>query len=567
MQKKCKEAAEEALRRGRVVACRFFFFHIVVFACEALANLGQTAVKRIRRRGKKPVETAYVASTNDRNEFCKVIVVRHTPFRSATTDVGQVWGRCNIDFQFMPRTLDPDQVLAMTTEPLHVPQTDPKLALAMYGVRLQLPDSPLLRRCFHSLVAMHQAAQKCDFYITKYQGKPMEQLQSLLTHLALGLRRLEAEDATDTQPSAEGRARKTILHMATAANRCSWCSVCELACYITTGALVRKAHIAVAIFLSRPMYMLQECRRLLQRGDQILLDAPDLSHDEVRNVDVLCFAAAASSSSAAQPSPSGAAQPAAAPSSPGSPLLGSAEHPLDGESGKDEEAEAEDSMNNIDITTLTNTTSVYDDWLHRGLFLADLDLHTYVAHVLRKARPVKARLADAQRVEHVFAFDDHYELAKSPWQQLPMQRRTVLPMLEALRCPTPDLNNGEDYAVYKTLVGTLIVCPGPSRCNDPLLFRPAFFPPTDPRICSCRQQWKARRAEIEVLAVRAEQKCNAAKQIPVIADTILCRTHKLQKGQCLELELLCCFQQWWIQKCGRALPCFAPRLFAFLDAP
>ena len=225
-------------------------------------------------------------------------------------------------------------------------------------------------------------------------------------------------------------------------------------------------------------------------------------------------------------------------------------------------------MNNMDITTLTNTMSVYDDWLHRGPFLADLDLHTYVAHVLRKARPVKARLADAQRVERVFAFDDHCELAKSHWQQLPTHRRTVLPMLEALRCPTPDLNNGEDNAVYKTLVGgTLIVCPGPSRCNDPLLFRPAFFPPTDPRTCSCRRPWKARSAEIKVLAVRAEQKCNAAKRIPVIADTTLCRTHMLQSGQCLELELLCCLQQWWIQKCGRALPCFAPRLFAFLDAP
>ncbi len=85
-------------------------------------------------------------------------------------------------------------------------------------------------------------------------------------------------------------------------------------------------------------------------------------------------------------------------------------------------------MNNIDITTLTNTTSVYDDWLHRGLFLADFDLHTYVAHVLRKPRPVKARIADAQRVEHVFTFGDHYELAKSYWQQLPTHRRTVLPM-------------------------------------------------------------------------------------------------------------------------------------------
>ena len=143
----------------------------------------------------------------------------------------------------------------------------------------------------------------------------MEQLQSLLTHLALGLRRLEAEDATDTQPSAEERARKTTLRMATAANRCSWCSVCELACYITTGALARKTHVPVAIFLSRPMFMLQECRRFLQRGDQILLDAPDLSHDDARDVDVLCFGAAASSSSAAQPAPSSAAEPAAAPSS------------------------------------------------------------------------------------------------------------------------------------------------------------------------------------------------------------------------------------------------------------
>ena len=149
--------------------------------------------------------------------------MRHTPFRSATTDVGQVWGRCNIDFQFMPRTLDPDQVFASTAA---VPQTDPKLALAMYGVRMQLLDSPLLRRCFHSIVAMHQAAHNCDFYITKYQGKPMEQLQGVLSHMAVGLQRLEAElNAEQLEaPSAEERARRTTLRIATAANRCSWCS-------------------------------------------------------------------------------------------------------------------------------------------------------------------------------------------------------------------------------------------------------------------------------------------------------------------------------------------------------
>ena len=92
-------------------------------------------------------------------------------------------------------------------------------------------------------------------------------------------------------------------------------------------------------------------------------------------------------------------------------------------------------------------------------------------------------------------------------------------MLEALRCSPPDMNNGEDNAMYKTLMGTLIACPGHSRCNDPLLYRPAFFPPTDPATFNCRQQWKARRAEIEFLAVRAEEKSNAAKRIPVLADT------------------------------------------------
>ena len=76
-------------------------------------------------------------------------------------------------------------------------------------------------------------------------------------------------------------------------------------------------------------------------------------------------------------------------------------------------SEVEDLEDTITITTLTNTTSLHDDWLHRGPFLVDLDLHTYVAHVIRSPRPVKAQLDDAQRIEHVFAFDDHYELAKS----------------------------------------------------------------------------------------------------------------------------------------------------------
>ena len=107
--KQCRDSAEEALRKGKVVACRFFFFHILVFHYLAMAvhGLGEAITKRIRRRGKKLVSSPYIAITNERNEFCKPVLQRDTPFRSASTDVGQNWGRCNVDFQFMPRTIDP----------------------------------------------------------------------------------------------------------------------------------------------------------------------------------------------------------------------------------------------------------------------------------------------------------------------------------------------------------------------------------------------------------------------------------------------------------------------------
>eukprot|EP00959_Pyramimonas_sp_CCMP1952_P143202 2998184-Pyramimonas_sp.AAC.1 len=63
-------------------------------------------------------------------------------------------------------------------------------------------------------------------------------------------------------------------------------------------------------------------------------------------------------------------------------------------------------------------------------------------------------------------------------------------MLEAFRCSPPDMDNGEDNAMYNTLMGTLLDGPGQSRCNDPLLCRPAFSPPTDPATLNCRPHGK-----------------------------------------------------------------------------
>ena len=38
-----------------------------------------------------------------------------------------------------------------------------------------------------------------------------------------------------------------------------------------------------------------------------------------------------------------------------------------------------------------------------------------------------------------------------------------------------DFANGEDNAVFKSLIGTLIKCPGPGHCADPLFCKAGFF--------------------------------------------------------------------------------------------
>ena len=49
--------------------------------------------------------------------------------------------------------------------------------------------------------------------------------------------------------------------------------------------------------------MLQECRRILQLGDQMLLDAPDVELDDARALDALVFTAVATASNVEVRSP------------------------------------------------------------------------------------------------------------------------------------------------------------------------------------------------------------------------------------------------------------------------
>ena len=262
----------------------------------------------------------------------------------------------------------------------------------------------------------------------------------------------------------------------------------------------------------------------------------------------------------------------------------------------------------------------HDDWLHRGPFLFDMDFHTYMRFTIRKPRAKDHKVTDVDRAEHCFLFDSHYALAASHWQQLVTEGHAKLVVMEALRCPLPSLNNGEDNAVFKSLFGTLIKCPGPGHCADPLFCKAGFFQvavpesssQTDaselpswidhehftPRACplrvsrkthadnlassfSCRLQWKARRAEIEVLATQAADLSQHAKRIPVLADTTLMRGCQnggavrpadtlLAAGRTArrysaarpvhsppKWRFLLCLTQMWMEKSGQVLPPFA----------
>ena len=125
----------------------------------------------------------------------------------------------------------------------------------------------------------------------------MEQLQSLLGHMATELRRfeIELEEAKATSPDHKttleptDRARRTTLRLAAAANPSSLCSCCELAIFIKTASHARKRHKARGIFLARPAYLFEQCRRLLQSAHLQVIGAPNLYTDDTRAVDVLCF--------------------------------------------------------------------------------------------------------------------------------------------------------------------------------------------------------------------------------------------------------------------------------------
>ena len=157
---------------------------------------------------------------------------------------------------------------ASAEAPLRTNSASLKLLAGCYDVKLCDISAPLVARAMHSIAAMQVAAQNCDYYITKYQTKALEQMSNVVVQYALGIRRLEAEERGDSAvaTSAADRARRVCIRMAMAADRSTWISSVSLTVFIMCGEYYWTSHQANPLFTSRPLYFLHACKRLQQRA-------------------------------------------------------------------------------------------------------------------------------------------------------------------------------------------------------------------------------------------------------------------------------------------------------------
>ena len=124
-----------------------------------------------------------------------------------------------------------------------------------------------------------------------------------------------------------------------------------------------------------------------------------------------------------------------------------ADHDEEASGDETEIAAAIKIVDDVSITQLRQTTSIHDDWLHRGPYLFDMCFYVYCEYVQRER---KSGLVTKQPV---FLFEPHYELGKTYVQLISWPAR--LPVMEALKCPSPAVGDGEDNAIYKSILGTL----------------------------------------------------------------------------------------------------------------
>ena len=263
--KYAKEQQKDPLASHKVPPCRFYFFHVVVIEVE---EEGRTVTKRFLRRGKELVDRAFVATTNERNEFGRAVVERTHPFTSSSSDLTQAAGRSNADVQYVDRAVPTDlqhvygQGLQGVDEEAAIERQEipAERSRILSGVTI---DTRAKQTLMLSLKAAAKAGFVTDFYMTKYAAKAQQVLSSALAPLIQGLRRFELEEAEEGEKPERERAIAKLRRLMFSANRCHWFSATELALYILTGGHCISTHQDQVMFTARTHYMMQQCKRTL----------------------------------------------------------------------------------------------------------------------------------------------------------------------------------------------------------------------------------------------------------------------------------------------------------------
>ena len=180
-----------------------------------------------------------------------------------------------------------------------------------------------------------------------------------------------------------------LLRLQYSANRAKWISSTECALYVHTEQQHWTSHHEVPLFLSRPLYLIWECKRILSSNKAIITRANTATHFSHITYEFQPTATAGDTQPAAEETHieercSGDAPPEPCNDSNASRIeevdTSEAEAGGSDSEGNDEGMDDQDTYAEeyqVQATECRATSSRHDDWLHRGPFLADLPLmHT-----------------------------------------------------------------------------------------------------------------------------------------------------------------------------------------------
>ena len=558
-----------------------------------------------RRRGKPLVGRVFIAEDDERKQEFRCQVVREQPFRSTSNDVAQSTDRCNVDYQFLScapplptdgQDSDATQLAACNpSEAANVAlqpaagrrlRTKTRPGATKYGSRVRhkkppwFPASMTLssreQRCIQSFAASFQKAAAMDFYITKYQGKPMESLTPLFKALTEGIHRLQSQEAKEeeevlaredekadastdghsveaeparkkpkTMEDSARRCRRLTIRLASMANRCFWLSAAELLIHVFADGDCLQSHKHVTVFTKQLQWAMQQCKSALNK------DIPEESrYQEFRNVEAVAVHVTSGIDE------KGASQP----------LLASVPQP--GED--DDDDDGDDNVDIVKMEAMTTSTNASDDYAHRGPKLRTLTLYMYRMYVRRVPKPSRSKMA----APTFFCFEPHYALSRSYVQEV-MLHTIAVPTIDGFQCPTVE-QDAEQNALFKSIFFTPWSCTNPMTCGHVSMYQGHLSngndseggTPQSARAYTFERAWKLRCSEILVLAHRAQCRCMAARKRLVLADTTLFADMKEPKDKSEADEVRKVLRMIYLMRLRRTPPFQGIRIIlAFLALP